>query len=128
MFLIYVFSGFFQNLVLFQKVMFFYMAYFVIRILWFLVVITGVMLFTYQVTDRVIVYYQRNTNVDVVVKYFPSVEFPSVTICNQNKFRYVFYLKFNFKQDCIPPGCCPYLPACALLGGEVCLDLRGAWF
>ena len=88
----------FQNLVLFQKVMVFYMTFFVIRILWFLVVIIGVMLFAYQVTDRVIIYYQHNTNVDVEVKYAPSVEFPSVTICNQNQFRYVFNLKFNLEQ------------------------------
>ena len=83
---------------MFQKVTFFYMAHFVIRILWFFVVVIGVTLFVYQVTDRIIVYYQRNTNVDVEVKYVSSVEFPSVTICNQNQFRYVFYLKFNFKQ------------------------------
>ena len=61
------------------------------RILWFFVVIIGVTLFVYQVTDRVIVYYQRNTNVDVAIKYVPSVEFPSVTICNQNQFRYKFF-------------------------------------
>ena len=57
------------------------------RILWFFVVVIGLTLFVYQVTDRIIVYYQRNTNVDVAVKYVPSVEFPSVTICNQNQFR-----------------------------------------
>ena len=57
------------------------------RILWFFVVVLGVTLFVYQVTDRIIVYYQRNTNVDVAVNYVPSVEFPSVTICNQNQFR-----------------------------------------
>ena len=50
-------------------------------------VVIGVTLFVYQVTDRIIVYYQRNTNVDVAVKYVPSAEFPSVTICNQNQFR-----------------------------------------
>ena len=53
----------------------------------FFVVVIGVTLFVYQVTDRTIVYYQRNTNVDVAVKYVPSVEFPNVTICNQNQFR-----------------------------------------
>ena len=66
---------------------FFDMVYFIIRILWLFVVVTGVTLFAYQVTDRIIVYYQRNTNVDVEVKYVSSVEFPSVTICNQNQFR-----------------------------------------
>ena len=57
--------------------------------MWFIIVVIGVTLFIYQVTDRVIVYYQRNTNVDVAVKYVQSVEFPSVTICNQNQFRSV---------------------------------------
>ena len=74
------------------------MAYFVIRILWFFAIVIGVLLFAYQVTDRIIVYYQRNTNVDVAVKYVPSVNFPSVTICNQNQFRYLPYFKFNIKQ------------------------------
>ena len=126
-----VFSVFVQNLVLFQKVMVFYMAYFVIRILWFLVVIIGVMLFAYQVTDRVIIYYQHNTNVDVEVKYVSSVEFPSVTICKQNQFRYVFYLKFNFKQDCIP--LVAHISQCALCWGwgmpgpRGCLVPGGAW-
>ena len=51
----------------------------------------GVTLFVYQVTDRIIVYYQGNTNVDVAVKYVSSVEFPTVTICNQNQFRYKLF-------------------------------------
>ena len=71
------------------------MAYFIIRFLWFFVILIGVTLFAYQVTDRIIVYYQRNTNVDVAVKYVPSVEFPSVTICNQNQFRYKNLLCLN---------------------------------
>ena len=76
--------------------------------------------------SNVILYYQRNTNVDVEVKYVLSVEFPSVTICNQNQFRYVFYLKFNFKQDCIP--LVAHISQCALCWGWGCLALGGAWF
>ena len=63
-----------------------------------MVVIIGVTLFAYQVTDRIIVYCQRNTNVDVAVKYVPSVEFPSVTICNQNQFRYLFHIQVQLSQ------------------------------
>ena len=86
------FSG--VGTVLFQKLVS-DMVYFIIRILWFFVVIIGVTLFGYQVTDRIIVYYQRNTNVDVEVKYVSSVEFPSVTICNQNQFRSVLNIQFH---------------------------------
>ena len=74
---------------------YFDITYNIFRILWFFVILIGVTLFIYQVTDRIIVYYQRNTNVDVAVKYVPSVEFPSVTICNQNQFRYRILLCLN---------------------------------
>ena len=74
----------------------FNMVYFILRILWFFIVVIGVTLFVYQVTDRIIVYYQRNTNVDVAVKYVSSVEFPSVTVCNQNQFRYLFLIEWIY--------------------------------
>ena len=73
----------------------FTLVHFIFRILRFFVVVIGVLLFAHQITDRTIVYYQRNTNVDVAVKYVPSVEFPSVTICNQNQFRYKFFSDFS---------------------------------
>ena len=51
---------------------YFNIAYNIFRILWFFVIVIGVTLFTYQVTDRIIVYYRRKTNVDVAVKYVQS--------------------------------------------------------
>ena len=42
----------------------FTLVHFIFRILWFFIVVIGVTLFIYQVTDRTIVYYQRNTNVE----------------------------------------------------------------
>ena len=42
-----------------------------------------------------------------------------------------YVLQIFFKQDCIPVGCvpqacCPYLPACTVLGGRLPLVLGGA--
>ena len=53
------------------------------------VVIIAVLLFVGQVSQRIAVYFQYKTNVAVEVKYPKSITFPSVTICNQNSFRYL---------------------------------------
>ena len=52
------------------------------------VVIIAVLLFVGQVSQRIAVYFQYKTNVAVEEKYPKSITFPSVTICNQNSFRY----------------------------------------
>ena len=52
------------------------------------VVVLAVLLFVAQVSERMVVYLQYKTNVAVEVKYIDTVTFPSVTICNQNNFRY----------------------------------------
>lgn len=40
-----------------------------------------------QVIDRARVYFQYDTNTNVEVVYVDKVEFPSITICNQNNYR-----------------------------------------
>ena len=60
------------------------------RFLWFLVVMVAVLLFVGQVGMRVAVYFQYKSNVAVKVNYVDQIEFPSVTICNQNNYRYGF--------------------------------------
>ena len=47
------------------------------------------MIFIGQVGNRVAVFFQYKTNVAVKVKYLKEIDFPSVTICNQNNFRFV---------------------------------------
>ena len=58
------------------------------RYVWMGVVVLAVLLFVAQVSERMVVYFQYKTNVAVEVKYIDTVTFPSVTICNQNNFRY----------------------------------------
>ena len=55
------------------------------------------MLFIGQVGNRVTVFFQYKTNVAVKVKYLKAIDFPSVTICNQNNFRFVDFLLLNVK-------------------------------
>ncbi len=57
------------------------------RVLWFVAVLVAVTLFLYQVGMRTQQYFQYNTNINVEVKFEPQLEFPSVTVCNQNSFR-----------------------------------------
>ena len=60
-----------------------------------IVVLTAVGLFLYQVIDRSQHYFAYKTNVNVEVVYNTSVAFPSVTLCNQNNFRFDgFSLRF----------------------------------
>ena len=53
------------------------------------VVAAAVTLFIAQVATRVAVFFEYKTNVAVKVKYVKEIDFPSVTICNQNNFRFV---------------------------------------
>ena len=43
----------------------------------------------YQIVDRVMFYYTWPINVNVQINYVKSLDFPAVTICNQNAFRLV---------------------------------------
>ena len=45
------------------------------------------LLFVGQVGTRIDVYFQYKSNVAVKVTYADEIDFPSVTICNQNNYR-----------------------------------------
>ena len=53
------------------------------------VVAAAIFLFVAQVGTRVAVFFQYKTNVAVKNKYVKEIEFPAVTVCNQNNYRYV---------------------------------------
>ena len=57
------------------------------RFLWFIAFAAAIILFAGQVGNRVAVFFEYKTNVAVTVKYVKQIEFPSVTICNQNNCR-----------------------------------------
>ena len=51
--------------------------------------LTGVIL---QIIDRVGYFYERPIAVNVKINYNQTLDFPAVTICNQNAFRYLVNL------------------------------------
>ena len=57
------------------------------RYIWLTIVLTVVTLFIVQVSLRVIDYLDYNASINMNVVYEDQLDFPAVTICNQNKFR-----------------------------------------
>ena len=62
---------------------------FYFRLAWVIIVVTAVILFTYQVAERTTDYFGYNTTVSVNIRYVAEVPFPAVTLCNINTFRLV---------------------------------------
>ena len=60
---------------------------FTCRFLWFAVFAGALILFIGQVGSRMNVFFEHKTNVAVTLKYVKQIEFPSVTVCNQNSYR-----------------------------------------
>ena len=58
--------------------------------LWCGVVLLAIGLFVGQVAYRIAAYFQYKSNVDVKVKYVDEMDFPAVTICNQNNYRLAY--------------------------------------
>ena len=57
------------------------------RLLWLAVFTGALILFIGQVGSRMEVFFEYKTNVAVTLKYAKQIEFPSVTLCNQNSYR-----------------------------------------
>ena len=57
------------------------------RSLWAVAVLTAVVLFAVQVISRFDDYFSYPSTVNVDVVYVDEIEFPAVTLCNQNSFR-----------------------------------------
>jgi len=55
--------------------------------LWLICVVTCVVLFAYQAIDRVCIYFEHESNVNVQINYVEELDFPAVTICNYNNYR-----------------------------------------
>ena len=56
--------------------------------IWFVCVVAAITLFSVQVIERSREYFRYRSNVNVEMIYADEVEFPSVTICNQNNYRW----------------------------------------
>jgi len=56
------------------------------RSIWILLLLVGAGFTAYQITSRTVYYFSYPTNVDIHVEHVPETRFPTVTICNENKF------------------------------------------
>lgn len=57
------------------------------RVLWGIIVLIAIALFLFQVITRTIDFAYKETTVDVEVIYTGKLNYPTVTVCNQNKFK-----------------------------------------
>ncbi len=63
------------------------MSYLFFRLLWLGFVLAGAGLFLYQMITGIMYYYSWPIAVNVKINYNESMEYPAVTLCNQNTFR-----------------------------------------
>ncbi|XP_061183635.1 acid-sensing ion channel 5-like [Saccostrea echinata] len=57
------------------------------RLFWLLLLLVCLAVLVYQIIDRVIYFYSYPVTVNVKVNYNRTLEFPAVTICNQNAYK-----------------------------------------
>ncbi|XP_029633849.1 uncharacterized protein LOC115209554 isoform X1 [Octopus sinensis] len=57
------------------------------KVIWLLLLMTCVAAALFQILDRILYFYQYPVSVLLDVNYNDSLLFPTITICNQNKFR-----------------------------------------
>ncbi|XP_052822091.1 uncharacterized protein LOC106880211 [Octopus bimaculoides] len=57
------------------------------KVLWLLLLMTCIAAALFQILDRILYFYQYPVSVLLDVNYNDSLLFPTITICNQNKFR-----------------------------------------
>lgn len=57
------------------------------RLFWTLLMLFCSTVMSYQIIDRIIYFQSNPVNVNVKINYNQSLEFPAVTICNQNAFK-----------------------------------------
>ena len=59
-------------------------------IIWILMVFGSLVLFTLHMTSRVQAYLTYDTTITEEKIYVENIDMPVVTICNQNRYRYVY--------------------------------------
>ena len=59
------------------------------RVLWLLLLLLGLGFFVYQMYKAISYYRSWPVSVNIDIKYNDTIQFPAVTLCNQNAFRSV---------------------------------------
>ena len=50
-------------------------------------ILAALAVFMYYLSDRLILYFEYQKTVNVEVNYVDSMEFPAISICNENVFK-----------------------------------------
>lgn len=66
------------------------------RIFWIIIIFITIFLFTFQVALRSVDFATNEASINVEIIYTDKLEFPSVTICNQNRFRQSKLIRFGY--------------------------------
>ena len=56
-------------------------------------------IFLYYLSDRLIQYFKYEKVISVEESYVDQMEYPAITLCNQNTFKYVALMKKNHEYD-----------------------------
>jgi len=59
----------------------------VVRVVWLLILLVSCSLFSYLIVSKITYLLSHPKNVDVSVDFKDILQFPTVTICNQNPYR-----------------------------------------
>lgn len=57
------------------------------RILWSILILFGLCFMIYQIQDRFTAYLKYETTTTIKDRYNPHLQFPAVTICNENRMK-----------------------------------------
>lgn len=63
------------------------------RFLWILMILAALIIFLYYLSDRLIQYFKYEKVISVEESYVDQMEYPAITLCNQNTFKYVVLME-----------------------------------
>ena len=72
------------------------------RVLWALLIILGIGVALYQISDRITYYFSYPTSTDINMINADELDFPQVTICNENAARMSIARKYSEVHFCFP--------------------------
>ena len=65
------------------------------RLVWAIILCVAISLFSYMLIKNINRLSSYPTNVDIKVEYVTPLDFPAVTICNENKYRLINYIYYT---------------------------------
>ena len=66
------------------------------RVIWGILVLTAIGIFLANMINRLEYYFSYQKTINVEVEYLDEIEFPAVTICNENQYKSVHFCFIAF--------------------------------